>query len=293
MAEAIESSAEWCVKRDQDGTTYFQPKKIFDQNGYDGLVYRIAPDGKTCIASRRKNDDYIDESLPEGFEQQTLPLLSHKMASATNDWSQINISLQEPLLQAIKDAIDNGQSIEKAIIDFINQHKAHFQLAGDLTAADSEAITAQFVEIFHTLHNSHETHPHFDEFIVLLEDTEGIGYSHNGHLSISLAEYVKGLGDEAFYNDYFTAPSSSASSQSQPRLSPTIALTDEDGRPKARLPRENAIVKKKAAEAENPSVAIEISPSFEYFLYQEALKKEPQNEDLKKFVGSTIFLAKK
>jgi hypothetical protein len=240
----------YIIKR-PEGCVDIQSEETYDTAGLVGFSYRIWPNG-ACAASIRDGNNFIPQPPPADFEQYILPSLRAQIGKATSKWTKINVSpitLEAAFIQTIRNAIQ-----------FINAHLGAFHLTQPLHA-DDKNILEKFATLFHTLHNSGYTHPHFDEFIFLL-NKQGSGFSHQGHLCISMAEYVKGLGGDC-HNRYF-APAHSSSSQALSPLSANIVF------PGNSLPHKNAIVEDRLADAVKVE-RIDINSQLECLIYQEAV----------------------
>jgi hypothetical protein len=80
--------------------------------------------------------------------------------------------LSHELVDIVALALSRGEEVESAIVAFFNKHKQAFNLTGDLTIDDKDAIVQKFATTYHTVTATKEN-PHMDDFMFL--DTEARG----------------------------------------------------------------------------------------------------------------------
>ena len=95
-------------------------------------------------------------------------------------------------------SIDNGKSIEDALLDLVNNNKEAFGLSRELAPADRGEIKKKFTENYAQIKDS----PHFDEFTLLDDTKPGPFISHQGSICLNFAEFVK-TGFPILAPDYF------------------------------------------------------------------------------------------
>jgi hypothetical protein len=97
-------------------------------------------------------------------------------------------------------SIDNGKSIEDALLDFVNNNKKVFGLSRELAPADRGEIKKKFTENHAQIKDS----PHFDEFTLLDDTKPGLFISHQGSICLDFSEFVK-IGFPSLAPDYFAS----------------------------------------------------------------------------------------
>lgn len=90
-------------------------------------------------------------------------------------------------LAAMVLSINNGDSIEDALLDFVNKHSKDFGLAKPLTSVDRAEIKKKFQNHVSEIKKS----PHFDEFILLDASKPGPFISHQGSICLNLVEFMQ------------------------------------------------------------------------------------------------------
>ena len=84
-------------------------------------------------------------------------------------------------------SINNGSSIEEALLNFVDDNKHSFGLERALTPADRAEIKKRFSQNYAQIKES----PHFDEFALLDDSKPGPFISHQGSICLNFAEFVK------------------------------------------------------------------------------------------------------
>ena len=177
-----------------------------------------------------------------------------------------NSTLQREFIQKISQAIANGTPVEEAIIGFFNDNDNYkkFKLTRPFTVEESKSIAARFGALFLTIQGS----PHFDEFLLLLDNPKGAGYDHQGRICVTMRDYVANMTDLALKERYANLPKAERifdeEKKSHVRLNhknPTIATDLEP----------DAVAATSTATAEAKTVFID--SSLEEAIYQKALIK--------------------
>lgn len=83
-------------------------------------------------------------------------------------------------------SIDNGASIEAALLDWLNTHYLALGLSKELSLVDKALINKQFTAHYTQIKES----PHFDEFMVLDDSKDGPFVSHQGSICLGFSELV-------------------------------------------------------------------------------------------------------
>lgn len=108
--------------------------------------------------------------------------------------------LNKALARKVKYAIENGQSVETVLFDFINNYHNDFHLKQSLTQEEMTTIKKRFFEHFTTVKDSQ----HFDDFSLLDLDHEGKFVSHQGSICTDFAEVIA-AGFSQHDNDFYRA----------------------------------------------------------------------------------------
>ena len=107
--------------------------------------------------------------------------------SFSNFGSVLDVSetLSNNVARIVKANLANGNSVERALFDFINANYRTFGLSAKLNDADFNQININFTQDYNTLKEA----PHFDEFLILV-DRPGVAKSHQGNICIPFANVV-------------------------------------------------------------------------------------------------------
>ena len=81
-------------------------------------------------------------------------------------------TLSQALVDAVSQALTNGNDVESTVIAFFNTHKKEFNFSRALNPADKDAIQQKFEITYRTVTATKEN-PHMDDFMIL--DTEAHG----------------------------------------------------------------------------------------------------------------------
>jgi ankyrin repeat protein len=106
-----------------------------------------------------------------------------------SNWGQIleqNPALSHALAATVKTALENGTSVEKALFQYINQHKNVLMMAKELNEAEMKEIQQNFCEHFNTIDGSQ----HYDDFTLLYTNKPGKFVTHQGSICINFADMI-------------------------------------------------------------------------------------------------------
>lgn len=103
-------------------------------------------------------------------------------------------------ITAIVLSIDNGISMEEALLDFVNNNSQSFGLERPLAPTDRADIKKRFSQNYAQIKES----PHFDEFTLLDDSKPGPFISHQGSICLDFAELVA-AGFPSLDSDYFAS----------------------------------------------------------------------------------------
>lgn len=84
-------------------------------------------------------------------------------------------------------SIDNGRSIEDALLDYINKQHAVFGLSREISPADKKRIKERFQQDYTLIKDS----PHFDEFVLLDTEQAGTFVTHKGSICVNFAAFIQ------------------------------------------------------------------------------------------------------
>ena len=126
-------------------------------------------------------------------------------------------------------SITQGDSIEDALLDFVNRHVQDFGLLRTLTTSDKAQIKRKFTECYNIIKEA----PHFDEFILLDDNKKGPFVSHQGSICLDFAEFMQAAmptqAPEYFKNtlDDFNQLDKDAITSTNPSVHATLELSVE------------------------------------------------------------------
>lgn len=162
----------------------------------DLLINCCAPDLWTTV---HPDSIFMVENTPRGKEMLIIwtqfffatvnifcysnQLTVHNFGEILDDVSS-NIHQHIPAIVTL--ALQEGRSVENALLDFINNNYRDFFLSRPLTQAEMDLIITKFTDQSRVISNA----THFDEFMVFEENKPGHGILHQGALCISLAELI-------------------------------------------------------------------------------------------------------
>lgn len=112
--------------------------------------------------------------------------------------------------------ITEGDSIEDALLDFVNKNSLSFGLSRELAPADSGDIKRRFTQNYAQIKES----PHFDEFALLDDNKPGPFIHHQGSICLNFAEFVK-AGFPNLAPDYFESIRADFNTREKENITPT------------------------------------------------------------------------
>jgi hypothetical protein len=83
-------------------------------------------------------------------------------------------------------SITKGESIEDALLDFVNNHSQDLGLKRTITTKERAEIKRKFTDSYNAIKEA----PHFDEFILLDDNQKGPFVSHQGSICLDFAEFI-------------------------------------------------------------------------------------------------------
>lgn len=144
---------------------------------------------------------------------------------ASRDFSTANFgrvldesaNLSQALVARVMSVQQDGLSIEDALLAFVNEHQAEFQLTKPLALDDMNTIKTTFTERYAEIKDS----PHFDEFSVLETNKPGLFVTHQGSICTDFAELAKSptLGiDSTFFQTIRAVPETKSNPPTDPNF---------------------------------------------------------------------------
>ena len=193
------------VDRD-DAQTFYRNLKA----GY--IILNLIDDDSVSLGDAIPSSLFNIQNTPQGQEQLSILtqffLAQVNIYCYANDKSHANfgevldrtpaLSQQVPVI--VKHALQERNSVEQALFDFINTHPRAFGLQQSLAPSDLQHILHQFIRQFNIIKDS----AHFDEFILFQSTRPGCGVGHQGAICIDLADLICTPAFHKLVQPYFT-----------------------------------------------------------------------------------------
>lgn len=100
--------------------------------------------------------------------------------------------LSHKLAERLFVAVPNEQSVEEALLDFVNEHQEKFGLTTALSTSDKEQIIERFRIHYPQIKDTEQ----FDEFVIVDLKRKGLFVTHQGIICTDLTEFIKAAIDE-------------------------------------------------------------------------------------------------
>ncbi|HAT1879852.1 TPA: hypothetical protein ACGAEL_000771 [Legionella pneumophila] len=124
-----------------------------------------------------------------------LNIICREEGIAETNFGQIleaNPELINNLAKCVKQALTGYQSVEDALINYVNQHRDDFQFTSPIPQYSFPKLKERFNSHYKQIKDS----PHFDEFM-LLSTKKGLFFAHQGCIATHFAHFMNAL----FFND--------------------------------------------------------------------------------------------